>query len=302
MMFSVSDTGIGVKPKDQEIIFEEFRQANGSAGREVEGTGLGLTISKRLVELHDGSIWLESEYGEGTTFCFLLPLTRPPSAEDDTGDGETHVAPRLPVLLVEDDRALNNLLTVYLRKAGYDPIQRYDDGDVPKQARDLSPQLIILEVKLAEKDGWEILRELKSDRETKDIPVALISALEGEKALSLGTGVYVSQHVDEDSLEALVSQLTAGEPTRELTHVLLIDDAEDLIPRLRTMLPDDAYGLIPTRGDRHDGADEERDLRVFALRGKNGTSQGQEQPTEGNGALTPAALVSEIRRFASPER
>lgn len=77
MIFSVTDTGIGIKAEDQEIIFEEFRQANGPAPRDVEGTGLGLAISKRLVEMHDGRIWVESEYGQGTTFSFLLPLTGP---------------------------------------------------------------------------------------------------------------------------------------------------------------------------------------------------------------------------------
>jgi Amt family ammonium transporter len=74
MLFSVIDTGIGIKPEDQEMIFEEFRQADGSASREVTGTGLGLAISKRLVEMHGGRIWVESEYGHGATFSLLLPL------------------------------------------------------------------------------------------------------------------------------------------------------------------------------------------------------------------------------------
>ncbi|MFW6136064.1 MAG: GAF domain-containing sensor histidine kinase [Chloroflexota bacterium] len=85
MKFSLRDTGIGIKATDQEIIFEEFRQANGPAPRDVEGTGLGLAISKRLVEMHDGRIWVESEYGRGTTFSFLLPLTGP-MCEKDKGE------------------------------------------------------------------------------------------------------------------------------------------------------------------------------------------------------------------------
>ncbi len=81
MLFSVTDTGIGIKPEDQEMIFEEFRQADGSASREVTGTGLGLAISKRLVEMHGGRIWVKSEYGHGATFSLLLPLAGPPAAE-----------------------------------------------------------------------------------------------------------------------------------------------------------------------------------------------------------------------------
>jgi len=78
ILFSVADTGIGIKPEDQEIIFEEFRQADGSPTRKTRGTGLGLTISKRLVEMHGGRMWVESEYRHGATFSFLLPLAGPP--------------------------------------------------------------------------------------------------------------------------------------------------------------------------------------------------------------------------------
>ena len=81
MLFSVSDDGIGIKPEDQEIIFEEFRQIDGSNTREMTGTGLGLAISKRLVEMHGGRIWLESEYGHGASFSFQLPIAGPAQAE-----------------------------------------------------------------------------------------------------------------------------------------------------------------------------------------------------------------------------
>jgi len=87
MLFSVTDTGIGIKPEDQRIIFDEFRQADGSAAREVTGTGLGLAISKRLVEMHGGRIWVESEYGHGATFSLLLPLAGPPAAGPGVAGG-----------------------------------------------------------------------------------------------------------------------------------------------------------------------------------------------------------------------
>jgi GAF domain-containing protein/CheY-like chemotaxis protein len=87
VLFSVTDTGVGIKPEDQEIIFEEFRQAGDMLAREAGGTGLGLTISKRLVEIHGGSIWVESEYGHGATFSFLLPVNGPPVQRPQaTGD------------------------------------------------------------------------------------------------------------------------------------------------------------------------------------------------------------------------
>jgi len=89
MLFSVADTGIGIKAEDQELIFEEFRQADDSPAWEVMGTGLGLTISKRLVEMHGGHIWVESEYRHGATFYFTLPLASLP----DPRFGQDHPSP-----------------------------------------------------------------------------------------------------------------------------------------------------------------------------------------------------------------
>jgi signal transduction histidine kinase len=73
-IISVSDSGIGIAPEDQEAIFEEFRQAGGSYAHKREGTGLGLTLTRRFVEMHGGKIWVESELGKGSTFTFTLPI------------------------------------------------------------------------------------------------------------------------------------------------------------------------------------------------------------------------------------
>ena len=70
---SVTDTGIGIAPEDQEAIFEEFRQVGGDYAHKREGTGLGLTLARKLVELHGGRIWVKSEVGQGSTFTFSLP-------------------------------------------------------------------------------------------------------------------------------------------------------------------------------------------------------------------------------------
>ena len=72
---SVADTGVGITPEDQEAVFEEFRQV-GTADKKVEGTGLGLALCRRFVELHGGRIWVKSQVGEGTTFTFTLPVRR----------------------------------------------------------------------------------------------------------------------------------------------------------------------------------------------------------------------------------
>jgi signal transduction histidine kinase/CheY-like chemotaxis protein len=307
MGFSVVDTGVGIKPEDQEIIFEEFRQADGTAAREVEGTGLGLAISKRLVEMHDGSIWLESDYGEGTTFSFLLPLDGPSPTDERSHQrskgNEMHISTRPPVLLIEANRLFNNLLTVYLRRAGYEPIQLYDGKRGLEEAREWSPLLIILDVEAAKENEWEILRRLKSDPKTEDIPVVLISALEdGKKALSLGTGEYVGKAVDQERLEVLVSQGTNADSASGPSKVLIVDDGTGLLSHLREMVPNNGHSLIRA------GHDEEMDNRapdgertdLTVLRGQNRKSQ--KRAGEENETLTPDALVAEIQRLGSREQ
>ena len=90
---SVSDTGIGIAPQDQETIFEEFRQVGTDYAQKREGTGLGLTLTRKFVELHGGKIWVESELGRGSTFIFTLPvtmrhMTHHEGHEGHEGDGE----------------------------------------------------------------------------------------------------------------------------------------------------------------------------------------------------------------------
>jgi signal transduction histidine kinase/PAS domain-containing protein len=104
LLFSVADTGIGIRPDDHQAIFEEFRQADGSAMREAEGTGLGLAISKRLVELHGGNIWVESRPGEGATFSFLLPLDGPSPEGQQPEDETVPLLSDHSVSVVEDSR------------------------------------------------------------------------------------------------------------------------------------------------------------------------------------------------------
>ncbi|MEA3340311.1 MAG: GAF domain-containing protein, partial [Chloroflexota bacterium] len=178
ILFSVTDTGIGIKPEDQGLIFEEFRQVDGSASREMSGTGLGLAISKRLIEMHAGHIWVESEYGRGSTFSFLLPLAGPPEARPDPARKTALLPQSKIVLVVEDDRQFSNLLAFYLRQEGYTPVQHYNGTGVVERASELRPALITLDIMLPEQDGWGVLSALKSHPQTKDIPVLFVSGVD----------------------------------------------------------------------------------------------------------------------------
>jgi len=246
MLFSVADTGIGIKPEDQEIIFEEFRQVDGSAAREMTGTGLGLAISKRLVEMHGGRIWVESEYGHGATFSLLLPLTGPLAAEPGAAGGTEQPSDSKTVLVVEDDRQFSDLLAFYLRREGYTPVQHYNGVGVLDHARRSKPALITLDVMLPDLDGWDVLRALKSDPLTKDIPVLVISVLENsELAFSLGAVDYLVKPVRRDDLHRVLGRLAAPAPPDRGVKVLVVDDDPGVVLLLRRMLPAGRYTLLP---------------------------------------------------------
>ncbi len=248
MLFSVTDTGSGIKAEDQEIIFEEFRQVDDSEIDQISGTGLGLAISSRLVEMHGGRIWVESEYGHGATFSFLLPIAGPALQAG---------IPKLPpsgsktVLVVEDNRQFSNLLSFYLHQEGYTPIQHYSGKGVLERAREVKPNLITLDIMLPEQDGWQVLQVLKSDPETRGIPVLVVSALEDSGlALSLGAVDYLVKPVRRGDLHQLLNRVRASMPKSQKFKILVIDDDLELVPLLQEMLPGETFTLVPAYNGR----------------------------------------------------
>ena len=151
---SVRDTGIGIAAAEQERIFEAFQRGGRAARTSTEGTGLGLTLSKRIVDLHGGRLWMESEPGVGSTFSFAIPLVPASAAPDDrpaessepvavAGDGMGSV------LVVEDDRRSADLLRVYLEDAGYAVSIARDGVEGLELARRLHPTAVILDISAA---------------------------------------------------------------------------------------------------------------------------------------------------------
>jgi signal transduction histidine kinase len=200
----VRDTGIGIDPADHERIFEAFQRG----GRETrsEGTGLGLTLSKRIVELHGGRLWMTSSVGAGSMFGFAIPV-RP--ADAPAGDVELEPAATerdlVTVLVVEDDPSSAELLTVYLEGAGYRVAVARDGAEGLELARRLRPRAVVLDILLPRVDGWDLLARLKSEPATADSPVVVVSMLdERGKGLALGAVEYLVKPVGrEELLEAL---------------------------------------------------------------------------------------------------
>jgi signal transduction histidine kinase/ActR/RegA family two-component response regulator len=221
VVVTVTDTGIGIAPADQQRIFESFQQGRSIATR--EGTGLGLSLCRRIVGLMGGRVWLDSDVGVGSTFGFTVPIGRDRSADDDASTDED--APANRVLVIEDDRPSVDLLTAYLESAGFD-VSIAHDGPIGLAAiRRDTPVAVILDVRLPGMDGWEVLRTIKSDPETADLPVVVVSVLaERAKGVSLGAAEYLVKPTSRDDvLAALASagilpHANAGAPPPRLEH------------------------------------------------------------------------------------
>ena len=204
VVVTVADTGTGVAAEDRERIFESFQQG-GRRASTTEGTGLGLTLSKRIVELHGGRIWVDSELGVGSTFGFAIPAGAPATsagaAVDDPGqaDGER------TVVVIDDDRRSIDLLTVYLEAAGLRVVSAHDGQRGVELIRGLQPAIVVLDILLPGMDGWQVLESLKADPATAAIPVVIVSILDDRgRGLALGAAEYLVKPVSREGvLDAL---------------------------------------------------------------------------------------------------
>ena len=208
---TVEDTGIGVPEADRERIFESFQQGGRGSSRE-EGTGLGLTLSRRIVELLGGRMWMESEVGVGSTFGFSLP------ARDDSMDLTREDAPGRPVgqvVVIEDDRPSLDLLTAYLSGAALQVTAARDGQAGLEAVRDVHPAAVLLDIRLPGIDGWSVLQALKADPETRGIPVVVVSIVEERaRGAAMGAAGYLVKPVSRDDLLDALTAVGVPVPAR----------------------------------------------------------------------------------------
>ncbi|WP_447977957.1 response regulator [Candidatus Nitrospira bockiana] len=244
---SVTDTGIGIAPEEHERIFGEFHQAGGAQARAREGTGLGLALAKKFVELHGGRIWVDSEVGRGSTFTFTLPFRSPrePRAADSVGTlAADHDRPL--VLVVEDERAAAKLLSIYLVEAGF-TVEVAEDGDVAFQkAEALRPAIITLDILIPKVEGWDLLVRLKANPQTAAIPVVIVSIVdERGKGFALGAADYLAKPVTRDELIGAIRRVTQRlQPAPHRIAVLAIDDDPMLLELTEAVLQPEGFAVL----------------------------------------------------------
>ncbi len=197
----VRDTGIGIAEADQARIFEAFQRGGRRVHGGTEGTGLGLTLSKRIVELHDGRMWMTSQLGVGSTFGFAVPVGPSDAPRDEHLEAPAVERDLETVLVVEDDPHSAELLTVYLEGAGYRVAVARDGAEGLELARRLRPRAVVLDILLPRVDGWDLLGRLKADPATAESPVIVVSMLdERGKGLALGAVEYLVKPVGREAL------------------------------------------------------------------------------------------------------
>jgi signal transduction histidine kinase/CheY-like chemotaxis protein len=251
---TIADTGVGIAPEDQARIFGEFEQV-GDPERRSAGTGLGLTLTKRLVEAHGGTIVVESEPGVGSAFTVHVPAaprTQVPVADAPADDDQS-----ARVLLIEDDPRAAALLRTHLGTAGY-RVEVVGTGESGlASAGENPPDAIVLDVTLPGIDGWEVIRRLKRDARLATIPVFFVTIVdEPHTGLALGADDYFVKPVDRG---ALISALARTVAARNHPRVLVVDH-------------DDAARRSVTSGLRADGADV-----VSCTDGRDGLALSREQ-------------------------
>jgi PAS domain S-box-containing protein len=237
---TVEDSGIGIDPQHIEIIFDEFQQVGTSARGLKEGTGLGLTITRRLVEKHGGRIWVESAPDEGSRFTFTLPLA-PVSLPEPPVPAAHPVRARPLVLIVEDDPGARELLIRYLEREGYEIAVAANGSEAIAQALLRLPDIITLNVLTAEQSGWETLRQLKNTSETAGIPVIIVSVVDQkETGFALGAADYLVKPVSREILVHAV-ETHLGHRKEDCLPVLIVDDDPEDLQTIAELLESEGY-------------------------------------------------------------
>ena len=249
---AVADTGIGIPPEDLNRIFNEFEQVTG-AQRDQEGTGLGLALTRKLVELHGGRIRVQSTIGQGSTFRFTIPA---PARPEPVGPAQVPVrAARMSqdgplVLVIDNDSGARDLLTHYLAEAGYCVESAGSGEEAIRLVQALRPAAITLDMLLPDRDGLLILAELKGDPDTRDIPIVVVSVTDRrELGFSLGAADWLVKPIQRtallSALERTVSRPPSGEPT-----ILVVDDEPATVEYLRELLGQRGFDVLSATGGR----------------------------------------------------
>ncbi|MBV9307954.1 MAG: response regulator [Acidobacteriaceae bacterium] len=240
VVFTVEDTGIGMTPAQIERSFQPFTQADSSTSRRFGGTGLGLALSRRFVQILGGSLSVESRPKAGSTFTVRIPV-------DVTGQeargAHSVVAEPAPannlVLAIDDEPSVGELLSRSLAKHGFRVHPAYTGEEGVRLARKLRPVAITLDVMMPGMDGWMVLSMLKADAELREIPVVMLTISDNQNlGYTLGATDYLSKPIDR---ERLLSVLMRYHTPESAASALVVEDDPNSRELLRRALEGEGW-------------------------------------------------------------
>jgi PAS domain S-box-containing protein len=228
IIFEVHDTGIGMTPAQIDKLFQPFTQADESTTRRFGGTGLGLAISRRFCQMMGGDISVTSEADKGSTFTVRLPA-RVARVEQLPGDTRPHTVASdqkkpgaATVLIIDDDPSVRDLMSRTLSQEGIYTITASDGEHGLRNAREIKPDLIFLDVMMPKMDGWAVLASLKADPVLALIPVVMLTIVgDREMGYTLGAAEYLTKPIDRAILAKVVDKYRSKNAPRV---VLIVDD------------------------------------------------------------------------------
>ncbi|WP_165227901.1 response regulator [Aquisphaera insulae] len=226
VILSVKDTGIGIAREDQARVFEEFSQVDGPVQKRVKGTGLGLPLSRKLAQLLGGQVSVQSVLGVGSTFLAVIPRSyQPPNETATTPESRWLLDHRLaPVLVVEDDPVSLLLYEKFLEGSGFQVLPARTLAEARQVLRRVRPRAVMLDILLDAESGWNLLAEMKGQAATKDIPIFVLTMVDGkERAMALGAADFCLKPIERGWVLDRLNALQADGP---LDTILIVDDEE----------------------------------------------------------------------------
>jgi PAS domain S-box-containing protein len=243
LIFEIADTGVGMTEEQIQYVFNEFQQADSSTTRRFGGTGLGLTISRRLCQMMGGDIEVKSQEGIGTTFTVKLPMiVRNPSIPEEIPP--IHVPPDIStavqvmeaaqrngiVLVVDDNPQVREMIMRMLTREGFAVETAINGIDGLEKARLLHPDAITLDVMMHQMDGWSMLSQLKSDPVLASIPVIMVTILDDRsRGFALGAADYLTKPIDRARLIEVLGRYRR--PVEDLPLSIPSHTVESLVER-----------------------------------------------------------------------